>query len=265
MARSAVIRLAAFVLVIAGSFGTAYGLGRKLPGNPESKPHTHATAKADPVPPGFAADGYVLVTDADQTSTSALALHVNGPDDQPVTEYTEAHGSKLHVVLVRPDLVGFQHVHPAIGADGSFIVPIDQPGKWHVVVEAQPAGAAAPVVLATNVDDEVQVDAVSLPAPDDEVSVDGLTVTRQGVNFTVTASDGSAAEGLEPYLGQPAHLIAIRQGDLAYTHLHPSASTGSMTSMLMFDGALPAGTYRLFLQFGHRGDVLTVSFTVVQP
>ena len=112
MARSAVIRIAAFVLVIGGRFGTAYGLGRKLPGNPESQPHSHATAVADPVPPGFAVDGYVLVTDADQTSTSALALHVNGPDGQRVTEYTEAHGSKLHVVLVRPDLSGFQHIHP---------------------------------------------------------------------------------------------------------------------------------------------------------
>ena len=142
MARSAVIRIAAFVLVIGGSFGTAYGLGRKLPGNSESKPHSHSTAVADPVPPGFAAAGYVLVTDAAQTSTSALALHVDGPDGQRVTEYTEAHGSKLHVVLVRPDLSGFQHIHPQIGADGSFVVPIDQPGKWHIVVDAQPAGAA---------------------------------------------------------------------------------------------------------------------------
>jgi hypothetical protein len=265
MARSAVIRLAAFVLVIAGSFGTAYGLGGKLPGNPESKPHTHVTPATDPVPPGFAVDGYVLVTDAARTSTSALALHVNGPDGERVTEYTEAHGSKLHVVLVRPDLSGFQHVHPAIGADGSFVVPIDQPGKWHIVVDAQPTSAATPVVLATNVDDEVPVDVVDLPAPADVVAIDDLIVTRQGLGFTVTASDGSPVEGLEPYLGQAAHLIAVRQGDLAYAHLHPSAATGSMDQMLMFDGALPAGAYRLFLQFGYRGEVITVPFTVVQP
>ena len=34
MRPTAIVRLAAFVLVIAGSFGTAYGLGRRLPGNP---------------------------------------------------------------------------------------------------------------------------------------------------------------------------------------------------------------------------------------
>ncbi len=261
MARSAVIRLAAFILVVAGSFGTAYGLGQTLPGNADSKPHAHTTPAADPVPQGVAVDGYVLVTEANQAS-SALALHVNGPDGQRVTEYTEAHGSKLHVVLARPDLSGFQHLHPSIDADGSFVVPIDQPGQWHIVIDAQPTGASAPVVLATNVDDEVPVEAVSLPAPDDVVSIDDLTVARQGLSFTITASDGSAAEGLEPYLGQAAHLIALRQGDLAYTHLHPSTT---MASMLMFGDEIPTGTYRLFLQFGYRGDVLTVPFTVVQP
>ena len=257
-----VVRLAAFVLVIAGTFGTAYGLGRRLPGNPESKPHTHGKQAASPIPPGFAVDGYVLVTEANQPSAATLALHVNGPDGERVTEYIEAHGSKLHVVLIRPDLSGFQHLHPTIDADGSFVVPIDQPGKWHVIIDAQPAGAAAPLVLATNVDDEVPIDAVALPGADDQVSIEDLTVTRQGLGFTVTSSDGAAAQGLEPYLGQGAHLIAVRQGDLAYTHLHPSNSTGSTFA---FDGALPTGTYRLFLQFGYRGKVLTVPFTVVQP
>jgi hypothetical protein len=262
MRHPVVVRLAAFVLVIAGTFGTAYGLGRRLPGNPESKPHTHGKQTASPIPPGFAVDGYVLVTEANQPSAATLALHVRGPDGQRVTEYTEAHGSKLHVVLIRPDLSDFQHLHPTVDADGSFVVPIDQPGKWHVVIDAQPAGAAAPLVLATNVDDEVPVGSVALPSPDDQVSIENLTVTRQGLGFTVTSSDGSAAQGLEPYLGQAAHLIAIRQGDLAYTHVHPSDSTATTFG---FDGTLPSGTYRLFLQFGYQGKVLTVPFTVVQP
>ncbi len=136
-------------------------------------------------------------------------------------------------MLVRPDLSGFQHIHPTINADGSFVVPIEQPGKWHVVIDARPAGAAAPIVLATNVDDEVPVDTVALAGPDDQVSIGDLTVTATGLSFMVTASDGSPAQGLEPYLGQAAHLIAIRQGDLAYSHLHPS---DAMASMFTFDG-----------------------------
>jgi hypothetical protein len=263
MHRPALVRLAAFVLVIFGSFGTAYSVGRRLPGSAESKPHTHGPIKPSLVPPGFEVDGYVLVNDSNQPSKSATGLHINGPDGQRVTDFVEAQGSKLHVVLIRFDLSGFEHLHPEINADGSFIVPRDKAGKWHIVVDAQPAGATAPIVLATNVDDEVLRNDVSLPKPNDKVTVDGLIVTRQGLNFNVTSKDGSVAVGLESYLGQPAHLIAIRKGDLAYTHVHPA--TGATAAEFAFDGALSAGTYRLFLEFGYHGKVVTAAFTTVQP
>jgi hypothetical protein len=264
MHRTALVRLAAFALVILGSFGTAYSLGRRLPGSAESKPHTHGPVKPSPVPPGFKVDGYVLVDESNQPSKSAIGLHVNGPDGQRVTDYVEANGSKLHVVLIRFDLSGFEHVQPEINADGSFVVPIDKPGKWHIVIDAQPAGGAAPIVLATNIDDEVPIKEVAVPKPNDKVTVDDLIVTRQGLNFTVTAKDGSVAAGLGPYLGQPAHLIAIRKGDLAYNHLHPVTGAAA-TAIFAFDGTLPTGTYRLFLQFGYHSKVVTVAFTAVEP
>ena len=78
MARTAVVRLAAFALVLLGSFGTAYGLGRRLPGNPESKPHTHGPAKPSPVPPGFDADGYTLVNGRDPAD-GRFALRCTSP------------------------------------------------------------------------------------------------------------------------------------------------------------------------------------------
>jgi len=79
----------------------------------------------------------------------------------------------------------------------------------------------------------------------------------------VASVDGSPVSGLEPYLGQPAHLVALRSSDLAYVHLHPMMN---MVSAFMFGTKLPQpGTYRLFLQFGYHGEVLTVPFTVVQP
>jgi len=263
MARSALIRLLAFVLVLFGTFGTAYGLGRRLPGNPESKPHTHGPAKPSPVPPGFHSQGYTLVTEATQPSTALLALHITGPDGARVAGFTEQQGAAVHVVLIRFDDSGFRHLTPNPSADGSFVVPIDEPGKWHIIVDSQPDGAPAPVVLTTNVDDEVPVKEVRLPAPRDEVKSDGLTVTRDGVTFHVARNDGSPATGLEPYLGQPAHLFAIRVGDLAYTHLHPAASP-SPTSFA-FTGQLSPGTYRLYLEFGYQGAVTTVGFTAVQP
>jgi hypothetical protein len=263
MARAALVRLLAFVLVLFGTFGTAYGLGRRLPGNPESKPHTHGPAKPSPVPPGFHADGYTLVTEATQPSAASMALHITGPDGAQVARFVAHQGAAIHVVLIRFDDSGFEHLTPEPAADGSFVVPIDEPGKWHIIVDSQPEGALSPVVLTTNVDDEVPVKEVPLPAPQDTVEVDGLTVTRDGLTFEVTANDGSPATELEPYLGQPAHLFAIRQGDLAYRHPDPVASGSPAT--LAFTGDLSPGTNRLFLEFGYQGHVTTAAFTVVQP
>jgi len=263
MARTAVIRMLAFVLVLFGTFGTAYGLGRRLPGNPESKPHTHGPAKPSPVRPGFHSQGYTLVTEATQPSTASLALHITGPDGVQVASFTQQQGAAVHVVLTRFDDSGFRHLTPQPAADGSFVVPIDEPGKWHIIVDSQPVDALSPVVLTTNVDDEVPVKEVRLPAPRDAVDVDGLTVTRDGLTFHVERSDGSAPTGLESYLGQPAHLFAIRQGDLAYTHLHPVDS--SSPASFAFTGQLAPGTYRLYLEFGYQGAVTTAGFTVVQP
>jgi len=251
------------MVVLFGSFGTAYGLGRRLPGNPESKPHTHGPVKPSPVPPGFHSQGYTLVTEATQPSAASMALHVTGPDGAQISRFTEHQGAVVHVVLIRFDDSDFQHLTPQPATDGSFVVSIDQPGKWHIIVDSQPEGALSPVVLTTNVDDEVPVKEVRLPAPRDTVDVDGLSVTRDGLTFRVTASDGSPATGLEPYLGQPAHLFAIRQGDLAYTHLDPADATSPPT--FAFAGELSSGTDRLFLEFGHAGDVATAGFTVVQP
>jgi hypothetical protein len=262
MPRVVLVRLASFLLIIVGTFGTAYGVGSNLPGNPESKPHTHGPVAPSPVPAGFEVDGYVLVNAQSQPSTSSPVFYIKDRDGRRVTDFTEAQGAPVHVVLIRFDVSGFEHLDPEIEADGSFVVPLSESGKWHIIVDAQPADSAAPIVLSTTIDDEVLIDAAALPLRNDTVTLDSVVVTRDGLDFTVTSRDGSPAEGLQPYLGQPAHLFAVRQGDLAYTHFHPVESTNSTFS---FMGDLPPGTSRLFLEFGLQGDVMTTVFTVVQP
>jgi hypothetical protein len=257
-------RLGAFLLVLLGTFGTAYAVGEKLPGHTHSG-HAHSHGPSSLVPPGYQSGDYQLVTDsiAQGSDGGRLAtFHLQMTDGMRVTEFTEAHGALLHTIVVRPDLSGFQHVHPDIAADGSWQVAITEPGQWHLVFEGTPTDSTVPVIVSANVDDEAVVEPVPLPEPDDDLIIDGLHVVRSGLTFTVTAADGGAAQGLETYLGQPAHLVALRQGDLSYVHLHPSSD---MLGMYMFGSQLPQpGTYRLFLQFGHDGTVVTVPFTVVQ-
>jgi hypothetical protein len=72
---------------------------------------------------------------------------------------------------------------------------------------------------------------------------------------------------LQPYLGAYGHLVALREGDLAYLHVHPEGAPGDGATpagpRVEFAAEVPsAGTYRLFLDFRHAGVVRTAEFTV---
>ena len=55
---------------------------------------------------------------------------------------------------------------------------------------------------------------------------------------------------MQPYLGAYGHLVALRDGDLAYLHVHPAHGTATPGSAVGFDAEVPsAGTYRLFFDF----------------
>jgi hypothetical protein len=78
------------------------------------------------------------------------------------------------------------------------------------------------------------------------------------LRFTITRN-GEPVQ-TEPYLGAGGHLVALREGDLAFLHVHPTNEAG--TSEIGFAARFPtAGRYRLFLQFQHDGAVQTVAFT----
>ena len=83
----------------------------------------------------------------------------------------------------------------------------------------------------------------------------GVRAGREvGLDFSVTR-DGRVVE-TEPYLGARGHLVALREGDLAFLHVHPDED--SLAFMAEFPSA---GRYRLYLQFKHHGRVHTAEFT----
>jgi hypothetical protein len=83
------------------------------------------------------------------------------------------------------------------------------------------------------------------------------------VTLSVSDDDGPV-EDLDPYLAALGHLVAIRTGDLAYLHVHPSEEAIEPGGPdIEFTVEIPsAGTYRLFLDFSHGGEVHTAAFTV---
>ena len=111
-----------------------------------------------------------------------------------------------------------------------------------------------------------------LPAPAaTTTTTHGFTVSLQhdelragedgDLDFTV-ARDGRPVAGIERYLGARGHLVALREGDLAYLHVHPHDGD-QPTGVVPFSADfVSAGRYRLFLQFQVAGTVHTAAFTV---
>ena len=72
--------------------------------------------------------------------------------------------------------------------------------------------------------------------------------------------DGQPVTTLEPYLGAFGHLVALRDGDLAYLHVHPhgDAPAAGETSgpEVVFEATIPnPGRYLLYFDFQVDGQV----------
>ena len=207
-------------------------------------------------------------------SESELAFTITGPDGRPVTDFDVVHDKELHLVIVSRDLVGYAHLHPSLDDDGTWRVPVPAlaPGSYRVFADFTPAGADR---LTLGADLAVPGDfaPAALPEPSDTATLEGYTVTLGGTvvagqesELTMTISlDGEPVADLDPYLGALGHLVAIRGGDMAYLHVHPTTeSAGPGGPDVPFIVTAPtAGTYRLFFDFSHEGDVRTAAFTVV--
>jgi hypothetical protein len=230
----------------------------------------HAETAAE-VPGGLmvSQDGYTLRLADESTRPGRdvpLAFTVTGSDGHPVTDYDVQHEKRLHLIAVRRDFSGFQHVHPELGDDGVWTTDLDlTPGAWRVFADFRPTGGE-PLTLGT----DLAVAGVYRPAaPVAELRtahVDGYTVTLDGDLTPGTDStlrlavskDGRPVTDLEPYLGAAGHLVALRDGDLAYLHVHPEED-----DELVFAAAVPSpGRYRLFLDFQHEGVVRTAAFAL---
>ena len=188
----------------------------------------------------------------------------------PVTRFDVEHEKRLHLVVVGRNLVDYAHLHPTMAADGEWTVelPALPAGSYRAFTDFRPTGDEA-VTLGVDLTVTGPTLAVDVPAPSRQASVDGYEVTLDGdvrlgeseLGFAVSLAGDSVRT--DPYLGAAGHLVAIRDGDLAYLHVHPLEGEGDE---VRFAAEFPsAGTYRLFLDFAHGGQVRTAAFTVEVP
>jgi hypothetical protein len=281
-------RVGAFLVALAAVFALALGAGSLLGPSPQPAAvavHETHDEPADAERPA-ALPGGLLVSQGGYTLALAeprvgpgravpVAFTITGPDGQPVTSYEVEHEKRLHLIAVRRDLTGFQHVHPELSRRGVWSAPLDlAPGQWRLFADFRAAGADALTLgadLAVAGDYRPVVRAVESRTAE----VDGYAVTlagdlHPGSEARLTLSlmrNGRPVTDLQPYLGAYGHLVALRSGDLAYLHVHPDGAPRDGTTSpgpdVVFHADVPsAGTYHLYLDFKHDGVVRTAAFTV---
>ncbi|MGQ0842816.1 MAG: hypothetical protein ACT4QF_01655 [Sporichthyaceae bacterium] len=240
-----------------------------------------ASAGADPQLPGLAVAtrGYALrMEDSSPGAGDAVTLRfaVESPDGGPVLNFRPTHEKEMHLIVVRRDLTGFQHLHPERDASGTWTVAanLSAPGVHRVFADFALASRPDPLTLGADVFVPGDFQPADLPEPAPAWAADGYEVALGGtprageeteMSFTVR-KDGRDLSDLEPYLAAFGHLVSLRTGDLAYLHTHPvdeavAGQRGGPT--IRFGTTFPtAGRYRLFLNFAHAGVVRTAEFTV---
>ncbi|MFJ6252125.1 MULTISPECIES: hypothetical protein [unclassified Streptomyces] len=291
-------KITAFAAALAATFGTAYGVGAavgpsaapaKAPaadGHPDHETET-APAPSAPAPngPGTDAPGGLQVSDGghtlvleDPTPASApgrtvLRFSIEDAAGKKVTAFATEHEKEMHFVVASRDLTVFRHLHPVKAPDGTWSAETDLPvaGPYRAFADFRPA---APGARALTLGADVSVPGEYAPKPLPAAAPtapagDGHQVRLSGtldpgkpgeLRFTVS-EDGKPVTDLEPHLGAYGHLVALREGDLAYLHVHPNE--GGPGPDVSFTATAPsAGAYRLFLDFRHGGEVRTAAFTV---
>ncbi len=276
-------RLAAFTAVLGVTFGAAALAGGALgPLRDSGDGHGggHGVDRSAPAAPVGAAPG-LAVAEGDLrlvTSTTALTpgetrewtFRIAEPGGATVSDFDLEHEREMHLIVVRRDLSGYQHLHPRRSADGTWSVALRLPeaGVHRAFADFTRDGRS--YTLATDLFASGPFTARPLPAPTpiDEAGDYRAELSAAGVEPGESAGiaydlsrDGRPLTGVEPYLGADGHLVALREGDLAFLHAHPEDS--DTPSRIRFAAELPsAGRYRLFMQFRHDGAVRTVAHTL---
>ena len=302
---STAVRLAGFVVALAVVFGVAVLVGGRVGPVAEPASAEHGTEHADAeagaesaahgdhaeasgaevtsdVPGGLqvSESGHTLVLDRSTVPAGerTVSFRIEGPDGRPVRDYEVEHTKELHLIAVRRDLTGFQHVHPERAGDGTWSTRLDLTGgTWRLFADftAAPADGAEPLPLTLGIDLAVSGSGGRPPADGPDVrrvdQVDGYRVEMTGtlaageesdLRFTVTR-DGRPVADLQPYLGARGHLVALREGDLAYLHVHPTDAEDATGNEVGFAATVPSvGGYRLYLDFRVDDVVHSASFAL---
>jgi hypothetical protein len=270
---SAPLKLGAFAVVLALIMAGAALAGDAIDPDRDTSSASHGEEAAAPRAVrglAVAEDGLRLVVEDPELRrgrSEPLRFRIVGAGGRTVRDFEVEHEKRMHLIVVRRDLTGFQHLHPEQAPDGTWVadVRLDDGGSYRMFADFARGGE--PHTLAADLRVDGAADLRDLPPAAEVAASDGGYQVRlesgdpragkpADLRFSITRAGRPIR--VEQYLGAGGHLVALREGDLAFLHVHPTSAEGTAG----FEATFPtAGRYRLFLQFQHEGRVHTVAFT----
>ncbi|WP_336021685.1 hypothetical protein [Halobellus salinisoli] len=238
-------------------------------------PHGYTDTGSHALPGGVtvAVDGLQL--EASETRIKPRESHewtyqIRNEEGTAIRRFQETHDQLAHLILIRRDLTRFQHLHPELAEDGTWSVEftLPDPGVYRAFVDVLVDGR--PTTLGTDLFASGSANYEEPPRSSRVATTNGYDIELSPENIPaekdLTLEFGFSQDGgvpqLEPYLGALGHLVALRDGDLAYLHVHPE-ETDPEDGVVQFTVRFPtASRYRLFLQAKPDGELITTSFDV---
>jgi len=191
-----------------------------------------------------------------------------------INQFEIVHEKLFHLFIVSQDLQYFAHVHPQLGGDGVFRLTTSLPkaGTYRLLADFYPKGGTpqlAPLTVTTAGFETPLEAGVPELAPDlspkraENLEAELRLDPPQPLagKKTMLFLHVSPSEGLEPYIGAWAHLLAVSNDSVDTIHEHPFIANGGPD--MQFNIFFPReGRYRVWIQLRRKGVVNTVAFTI---
>ncbi len=207
-----------------------------------------------------------------------LEFRVQDPDThRSVRDFEIVHERLYHLFLVSQDMNFFVHDHPEIQPDGSFRLnaKFPHPGLYRVMSDFYPKGGTPQLIAKTLI---VSGKGFQLAQPQLEADV----TPKQGENLKVELTMEpprpiagyqtlmffklTPNDGITPYLGAMAHMLAASSDLIDVIHTHPiyvSDPQDGAYKQIQCNLIFPReGMYRVWIQFERKGVVNTVVFNI---
>ncbi len=222
-----------------------------------------------------------------------LRFVISNPETgAPVKDFVLNHEKLFHLFIVSNDMTEYQHIHPQLERDGSFVIETVLPhtGLYKLHADFFPAGGTPQILhreLSTAGYRTSRSASPALLTPDKTLAktVDGMKINLELGGASAPAAGaliplkyrltdertGEPVRNLEPYLGAWGHTLILNADQSEYLHSHPTEMVPDNVDLATLRGGpevefktmFPAaGNYRIWTQFQRAGRVTTVFFTI---